>query len=75
MAHKKFRQISLSKNKDNKPGFSIVPMWEGHYAQKGLGTCLVFDNTIPICCYDSFLGQQSLSYYGMTIWSNMDNTR
>lgn len=41
-ALQKFRQISLSMDKDNKPGFAISPMW-GHYAQKGQGVCLAFD--------------------------------
>ena len=41
-ALQKFRQISLSMDIDNKPGFAISPMW-GHYAQKGTGVCLAFD--------------------------------
>lgn len=41
-ALQKFRQISLSMDEVNKPGFAISSMW-GHYAQKGTGVCLVFD--------------------------------
>ena len=41
-ALRNFRQISLSMDKEEKPGFAILPMW-GHYAQKGKGVCLVFD--------------------------------
>lgn len=41
-ALQKFRQISLSMDIDNKPGFAISPMW-GHYARKGTGVCLAFD--------------------------------
>ncbi len=45
------QQISLSKDKGVKMGFDIPAMW-GHYADKGLGVCLVFSkeellNTLP----------------------------
>lgn len=38
----RYRQISFSIDKDNKPGFLILPMW-AHYAEKGKGVCFVFD--------------------------------
>ncbi|MCM1071620.1 MAG: DUF2971 domain-containing protein [[Clostridium] fimetarium] len=36
-----YRQCSLTMD-DERPGFAILPLW-GHYANKGMGVCLVFD--------------------------------
>lgn len=38
----KYRQISLTANKNSKEGFDLHQMW-GQYADKGEGVCLVFD--------------------------------
>ncbi|MDE6463047.1 MAG: DUF2971 domain-containing protein [Muribaculaceae bacterium] len=38
----KFRQLSLSEDKDGALGFLNLPMW-GNYADKGKGACIVLD--------------------------------
>ena len=40
---KQYRQISLTMDSSTYQGFDISAMW-GHYAEKGKGVCLVFEN-------------------------------
>lgn len=59
-ALQKFRQISLSMDNGDKPGFAISPMW-GHYAQKGRGVCLSFDK-------DKLIGKLKPNEYEAVIY-------
>ena len=40
----RYRQISMTMDKEGKLGFDLTQMW-GHYANNGYGVCLVFDKT------------------------------
>lgn len=45
---RKYKSISLTIDNPDNRGFSIDPLW-GHYAQKGNGVCLVFDQNKLTC--------------------------
>ena len=40
----RYRQISMTMDKEGKLGFDLTQMW-GHYANNGYGVCLAFDKT------------------------------
>lgn len=57
----KYRQISLTRDNSPRRGYYIPAMW-GHYAQKGMGVCLVFDKKELLSALTSDMKSGDIEY-------------